>query len=68
MAARHEANREPGLEEALGDEQTPLLRRDSVSSATASVPVSLKRGAVILLAMGATIFIQGFYRITPCNS
>ncbi|KAL5333523.1 major facilitator superfamily domain-containing protein [Aspergillus crustosus] len=60
MATRHETNREPGLEEALGDETTPLLRRDSVSSATASVPVSRKRGAVILLAMGATIFIQAF--------
>ncbi|KAL4879299.1 major facilitator superfamily domain-containing protein [Aspergillus karnatakaensis] len=60
MEARQENNREPVLEEALGDEQTPLLRRDSVSSAIASVSVSRRRGFVILLTMGSLIFIQAF--------
>ncbi|KAL2867329.1 putative MFS multidrug transporter [Aspergillus lucknowensis] len=59
MASRQESDRNPTLEEALGDdEQTPLLRRNSVDSVTPHVPVSLRRGLAILLAMGALIFIQ----------
>ncbi|KAL2825031.1 major facilitator superfamily domain-containing protein [Aspergillus cavernicola] len=49
---------EPALGDASGDEQTPLLRRDSVNSVAAPVSVSRKRGLTILFTMGILIFIQ----------
>ncbi|KKK14409.1 hypothetical protein P175DRAFT_0456321 [Aspergillus ochraceoroseus IBT 24754] len=48
---------DPLLAEALADEETPLLRRESISS-TAPVPVSVRRGLAILLTMGLLVFIQ----------
>ncbi|KAL4990025.1 major facilitator superfamily domain-containing protein [Aspergillus falconensis] len=59
MAARRDFDAEPALEQAAHDEQTPLLGHDSDGSAASSpVSVSLKRGLLICLAMGALIFIQ----------
>ncbi|KAL4915824.1 major facilitator superfamily domain-containing protein [Aspergillus aurantiobrunneus] len=58
MAVHHRTDADPALEEASRDEQTPLLGRDSVGSATAAVSVSRKRGLLIIFAMGAVIFIQ----------
>ncbi|KAL4928206.1 putative MFS multidrug transporter [Aspergillus undulatus] len=58
MAAPIEPTAAPALEEAR-DEQTPLLGRDSeTSAAERTIPVTRRRGLVIILAMGSLIFIQ----------
>ncbi|KAI9371322.1 major facilitator superfamily domain-containing protein [Aspergillus egyptiacus] len=56
--AADRADPEPALHDPLNDEQTPLLKRGSGDSVEATVPVSFRRGAAILLSMGTLTFIQ----------